>query len=121
MLIVRIIATLDVERVIVLGRILVERFKGDIVLSEQVLVLAETFQQRSLGKSASSPALSQRPRHTLCLRVDAIFARKFSITLDLALLTKYTRKHPLWLRRLGGRGSHVRRHGISKTETKLRG
>jgi hypothetical protein len=82
----------------------VERLELDIVLTEQVLVLAETFQQLSLGKPASSPAArGQRRRHTLRAGRVAICARKSVVTLDLALLTAYTRQHPLWLRRLRGR------------------
>ena len=110
MLIVRIIATLRIERLFLSSRILMEWFERNIVLTEQVLVLAETFQQRSFGKSASSPALSQRRRHTLRPGLDTICAREFAITLHLALLTEYTRKHPLWLQKLGGWGRRVWRH-----------
>lgn len=107
MLIVRITATLRIGRLSLSSRILVEWLECDIMLTEQVLVLAETFQQHSLWKSASSPALSQRRWHTLRLGLDAICARKFAITLHLALLTDYTSKHPLWLQKLAGRGRRV--------------
>ena len=71
-------ATLRIERLFLSSRILLKWLEHDIVLTEQVLVLAQAFQQLSLGKFASSPALSQRCRHTLGVGFDAICAREFS-------------------------------------------
>jgi hypothetical protein len=110
LLVVRFITALRVGRFLLPRRILVERFELDIVLMEQVLVLAETFQQLPLGKPASSPATwGQRRRHTLHAGRFAIYTRKSAVTLDLTLLTAYTRQHPLRLRRLRGRGQRRRR------------
>ena len=76
MLIVGIIATLRIERLFLSSGILVECFEYDIILTEQVLIFAKTFQQGSLGESASSLAL--RGGHTLGTGFDAIYARKLA-------------------------------------------
>lgn len=93
-LVVRIKAALHTRRTLLSRRVLVERLKLDIVLAEQVLVLAETFQELSLGKSTFAPARRLRRWYTLRPRLDAIAARELAVTLHLALLAKNTRKYP---------------------------
>jgi hypothetical protein len=119
--VVRSITALCIGRFLLSSRILVERFELDVVLTQQVLVLSETIQQLSLGKPTSSPAARGHcRRHTLCAGRVAICTRKPAVTLDLTLLTAYTRQHPLWLRRLRGRRRRRRRH-VRGTRTRLRG
>jgi hypothetical protein len=81
----------------------VERLKVDIVLTEQLLVLANTFQQRSLGKPAFSPVRYLCSLYTLCPGFNAVCARILAITLHFALLAKNTRKHTRRPQRLGWR------------------
>jgi hypothetical protein len=81
-------------RLLLSSRVLVERFKLNIVLAEQVLVLAEAFQEFSLGKSTFSPAQGLRRRYTLHPGLYAIRARGLAVTLHLALLANNTRRHP---------------------------
>jgi hypothetical protein len=104
LLVVRSVTALCIYKFLLPSSVLVERFELDVVLAEQVLVLSETIQQLSLGKPTSPPAAwGQRRRHTLRAGRVAICTRKPAVTLDLTLLTAYTRQHPLWLRKLRGR------------------
>lgn len=103
--IVRIAGASNARRRIFCDRILVEWLEFNIVLAEQVFILAETIQQLSLGEPALSPARVKRRRDARSPRPDAIGTRKLAVALDLALLAEHARKHPLWLRGRRERGS----------------
>ncbi len=64
--------------------------KFDIMLGEEVLVLAKTVEQFSLWKTAFSAALDLACWNTLYAGLDASCAGVFVITLDFPLLAKQT-------------------------------
>lgn len=85
--------------------------EGDFVLAQQLLVVADTVEEFALRESASFPTSSKCGWHTLCLRFDAVCARKFSITFHFSLLTKDACEHSLWLQWEGGLRGRIGRHG----------
>jgi hypothetical protein len=88
MIIVRVIADLSVRRRLFSSHILVERVELDIILTEQVFVFAETFQEFSFRKPALPlPAWGYRCGYTLGASCSAIGARKPAVTLYFPVLT----------------------------------
>lgn len=81
-----------------------EWFERNIVLTAQVLVLAESFQQRSLGESRSSRILSQRLQVRITPGTRSNFHKDLALALNLPLLTVSTCKHPLCLLIQRGQG-----------------
>lgn len=74
----------------------VQRIKLDVVLSEQVFVVAEAF-QKVLFREPPLPPTGLYCRHALHLVLLAVVTGKLAIALDLSLLTLHTCQDACWL------------------------
>jgi hypothetical protein len=83
----------------------VQGLELDVVLAKQALVVPEAVQQLSFRKPAAPLARDERSGHALSAGPDAVFAGKYAIALDLALLTLHAGKDPPRLRLRSGSGS----------------
>jgi hypothetical protein len=75
----------------------VERVELDIVLAEKALILAQSIKELTLSEPAFAVAGNLAGWDALDLCSETVFARKCTVTLDLALLTEDTRQHALGL------------------------
>jgi hypothetical protein len=97
LLIIDIMATLTTKRSVAFCGALVEWIEINIVLAEQILILADSLLKLPLRKSALSLPRIYRGGDAFCLELKTIRTRNFPITFDFALLAKQTSKCTLGL------------------------